>query len=66
MTSPARSIEAADDSHAAIVELLTDLETDDRACRIKCLENLEGPAVALALARLRRQRPASTDQTQED
>jgi hypothetical protein len=58
MSSLAKAADYTDDTQAALVELLTDLETDDHACRIACLENLEGPAVAVALARLRR-RPES-------
>jgi hypothetical protein len=40
---------------AALEDLLTDPDLSSEAVHIKCLERLDGPAVSVALARLRRQ-----------
>jgi hypothetical protein len=41
---------------AALRDLLTDPDMSSAAVHLKCLERLDGPGVAAALARLRRQK----------
>jgi hypothetical protein len=40
---------------AVLRELLTDPDLSSAAVHLKCLEHLDGPGIAAALARLRRQ-----------
>jgi hypothetical protein len=47
--------EDAAETLAALEDLLTDPDLSSEAVHIKCLERLDSPAVACALARLRRQ-----------